>query len=171
MRNRSFFALITIPILLACTSGTQSLPRPDTPYSDVGPTRTILPVLSASELVSTPTSSASVAPSTNIGTPIPRLEEIPVMPGAINGEFIDGSTYSYSINAAVGDADTYYVESLMSMGWSLSNRQVMEISMFTGPATILEFQRNGQSIYIMLSHFAEDNSTGVFMSHSNPLEP
>lgn len=171
MRNRILFAFIAIPVFLACISGTQSLPRTGTPQADVSPTRTILPALSTPELVSTPIASASVAPSTNIGTPIPGLEEIPVMPGATNGEFIDDSTYSYYINAAVGDADTYYVESLMSKGWSLSNRQVLEISMFTGPATILEFQRNGQSVYIMLSHFAEDNSTGVFISHSNPLEP
>jgi hypothetical protein len=97
------------------------------------------------------------------------LEEIPVMPGAYNGEFVDDSTYSYSVYVVVEDAEIFYTETLESNGWLLLNRQVMEINIYTGPATILEFHRNDQSVYIMLIYLAEDNSTAVFLSRSNPL--
>lgn len=184
MRNRIFVVLLILPLLQACISGTVSLPPTDT--SQVGgepiqtippssatpePTNTSIPTSSATpEPTNTPIPSATVTPTLDAGTPVPGLEDIPTMPGAFNGEFVDDVTYTYAVFATVEEVETYYTETMVSNDWSLSNREVMEVSMFTGPTTILEFQRDDQSAYIMLFHNAEDNSTIVFMSHANPLQ-
>ncbi len=183
MRKRIFTVLLFIPILYGCISSTDSLSPTDTSQAGNVSIQTPLPPSAtqahtpfspsstASEVTSTPLPSASVTPSINFGTPIPGLEDIPIMPNAFNGEFIDELTYAYYTPATVDAVETYYMDTLISNGWSMSNRSILEVSMFSGPATVLEFQKNGQSIYIMLFHLAEDNSTAVFISHSNPLKP
>jgi len=98
-----------------------------------------------------------------MGTPVPGWEDIPVIPGANEGEPA-GFGYIYSVNVTVAEDEQFYMAAMDADGWTLSNRQTSETSMFGGPATILDYVRDGEAVNIMLIFSSTDNFTMVMLT-------
>lgn len=106
-------------------------------------------------------------PTQSIGTPVPGWENIPVMPGAYNGELED-LVYLYSVEEPVEKVEEFYLTKMDVNGWELSNRQVMESGSSSGPATILEFRKNDLLLNIMLVHVPDESATAVLLTQFGP---
>jgi len=115
-----------------------------------------------------PSSAESIVIQTtkSIGTPIPGWESIPIMPGAYNAELED-LVYLYSVKTPLKDVEDYYRVKMDVNGWKLIDRKIMETNS-SGPATILDFQKNGQSLNIMLVDLEKDHATTVILSRLGP---
>jgi hypothetical protein len=60
------------------------------------------------------------------------------------------------------------MKKMESDGWTLSKRQTSKTSMFGGPATILDFQRDNEEVNVMLIFSATDNVTMVMLTQVKP---
>lgn len=89
------------------------------------------------------------------------------MPGAYDAELND-LVYLYSLQVPLEEAEEYYLVKMDVNGWTLSNRQVMETGTSAIPATVLDFQKNDQSLNVMLVSLPEENATTVILSRIGP---
>lgn len=142
-------AVLLIAVLSACSLPGQSAPPSEAP--PVEPAQT-------DPLAATPGASPK-----SIGTPVPGWENIPIMPGAYNGELED-LVYLYSVKESLERVEEFYLTKMDVNGWALSSRQTME----TGPSTVLEFQKNDRVLTVMLVHVPEEDSTAVILSQLGP---
>lgn len=99
----------------------------------------------------------------SVGTPVPGWENIPIMPGAYDSEMED-LVYLYSVKAPLTDVEEYYRVKMDVNGWKLTDRKTMETKSASGPATVLDFQKNGQSLNVMLVELEKDHATAVILS-------
>ena len=49
-------------------------------------------------------------------------------------------------------------------GWDLLDRQTMQIGGSAEPATIFDFEKNGEPLNIMLVHLAGEDATAVILT-------
>jgi len=157
MRLRFMAILLTIMVLSAC-----SLPA-GTPASVVSAS-TVPPVSPVPQITRAATIPA--APTKSIGTPIPGWENIPIMPGAYDGE-LDDMTYLYSVQETVENVEEYYKAKMDVNGWTLAGRQVMETAS-SGHSTVLDFQKNDQSLNVMIVDVPAENATTVLLMQLGP---
>jgi hypothetical protein len=167
MRTRSVTTILLALIISACSSATQAPLPTETLQPTIEPTFTQLPPTSTPEPKITPTFTPTSETNKSMGTPIPDWEGIPVIPGANEGEPA-GFGYIYSVNVTVEEAEKFYMEKMESDGWTLSNRQTSETSIFGGPSTILDFQRDNEEVNVMLIFSATDNFTMVMLTQVKP---
>jgi len=163
MFTRFVIALLLVLILSACSSATQAPLPAETLQPAIEPTFMEMPPTFTPEPESTPTFMPTTETDSNMGTPIPDWEGIPVIPGANEGQPA-GLGYLYSVNVTIEEAEQFYTEKMEADGWSLSNRQTSETSMFGGPATILDFQRNNEAVNVMLIFSTNENYTMVMLT-------
>jgi hypothetical protein len=167
MHTRFVTAILLVIILSACSSATQVPLSTETLQPKIEPTFTQLPPTSTPEPENTPTITPTSETNSSLGTPIPDWKGLPVIPGANEGKPA-GFGYIYSVNVTVKEAEKFYMEQMELGGWALSNRQTSETSMFGGPSTILDFQRNNEEVNIMLIFSASDNYTMVMLTQVKP---
>ena len=151
------FVLLAL-ILSACSSPGQSSP----------PTL-VVPggsVITASPGSST-TESVVIQTTKSIGTAVPGWESIPIMPGAYDAELED-MVYLYSVKASLQDIEEYYRTKMDINGWKLIDRKAMVTTSASGPATVLDFQKNGQSLNVMLVDSGNGQTTTVLLSRLGP---
>ena len=154
MRFHFLTILLAAVVISAC-----SLPATtSTPESNV---QLVSPIPEMSQTITAP-----VAPTKTIGTPIPGWENIPIMPGAYNGE-LDDITYLYSVQETVESVEEYYQAKMKVNGWTLTSRRPMETAT-SGPATVLDFQKENQVLNIMLVQVPEDDATAVLLMRLGP---
>lgn len=89
-------------------------PVPPTPTRTPTPTKT--PTRTSPPPTKTPSNSDLPLPS---GTPLSEWQEIPIMPGAIAGDWVTGSGYKFTIDASFDQIQNYYVKELGKRGWGL----------------------------------------------------
>ena len=171
MHFRFVISILFVLILSACSTATQ-VPVPlstETSQAEIELTFTSLPA--ASTATPKPKNTPSFTPTTetnsNMGTPIPDWQGLPVIPGANEGEPA-GFGYVYSVNVTIDEAEIFYMEKMGLDGWTLSNRKTSETSMFGGPATILDFQRDNEAVNIMLIFSTNYNYTMVMLTQVKP---
>ena len=111
--------------------------------------------------------SMALQPTPGIGTPVPGWENIPIMPGAYDAELED-MVYLYSVKATMKEVEEYYRTKLDVNGWTLTDRNVMETSSSSGLATVLDFQKDGQSLNVMLVGLETEPATAVILSRLGP---
>jgi hypothetical protein len=163
-----FVAIILLALIIsACSSATQSPLLTETLQSTIEPTFTQLHPAFTPEPENTPTFVPTNETKSSMGTPIPDWEGIPLIPGANEGEPA-GFGYIYSVNVTVEEAEKFYIEKMESEDWTLFNKQTSETSMFGGPSTILDFQRNNEEVNIMLIFSSTDNFTMVMLTQVKP---
>ena len=103
----------------------------------------------------------------SIGTPVPGWENIPIMPGAYNGELED-MVYLYSVSETVEAVEEYYQTKMSVNGWTLISREALETGASTGQSVILNFKKNDQYLNVMLVNVPEENSTAAILSQLSP---
>lgn len=109
------------------------------------PTLTERPATSTPEPVDTPTFTVTAESNT---ASISYWNDIPIVPGAKDGLEMD-SSYMYSVNVTMDEAEQFYKENLEADGWALSIRE-------TGPNTdgnvplLLIFEKDQELIRILL---------------------
>ena len=163
MKTR-FVAIILLALFIsACSSATQAPLPTETLQPTIEPTFTSLPPTFTPEPKNTPTFTPTSEVNSSMGTPIPNWEGLPVIPNANEGKPA-GFGYVYSVNVTVEEAEQFYMEKMVADGWVLSNRQTSETSMFGGPATILDFQRDNEAVNVMLIFSTNDNYTMVMLT-------
>ena len=84
------------------------------------------------------------------------------MPGAYDSELED-LVYLYSVKAPLKYVEDYYGFKMDVNGCMLIDRKTMDTNS-SGPATVLDFQKNGQSLNVMLVNLEKDNATAVILS-------
>ncbi|MDY7041519.1 MAG: hypothetical protein SVX38_11705 [Chloroflexota bacterium] len=144
-------------------SGTQSdtMATP-VPTKTPSPTDTPLPTATPTELPElTPPSGTQ---SDTMATPVPSWEDMPIMPGAIEGRPA-GWSYVYSVGASTDEVETYYLEQMAERGWRLSKRQFSEVGLFGGPAIVLDFSCNGERANVMMAFSVSDDYTVVMLTY------
>ena len=163
MYSRIIIAMLLVLVLSACSSAIQAPLTTETPQPTVTLTFTAVPPTSTPEPQNTATLTPTIGTESDMGTPASGWEGIPVIPGANEGEPA-GFGYLYSVNVTVDEAEQFYMEAMESDGWTLSNRQTSETSMFGGSATILDFERDGEAVNIMLIFSSTDGFTMVMLT-------
>ncbi len=159
MKTRFIAITLFALIISACSSATQAPVPTATLTPTIEPTFTKIPAT----FTPTPENTSTPEANSNTETDSSDWEGLPIMPEAENGEPA-GLGYLYSANVTVEVAEKFYLEQMELDGWTLSNRQTSETSMFGGPATILDFQRNNEAVNIMLIFSTNDNYTMVLLS-------
>lgn len=167
MQTRFVITTLLVLILSACSSATQVPSPTENLQPTIAPTFTKLPATSTIEPENTSAFTPTNEANSNMGTPIPDWEGIPVIPGGNEGEPA-GFGYIYSVNVTVEEAEQFYMDKMESDGWKLSNRQTSPTSMFGGPATILDFQKEGKEVNVMLIFSETDNFTMVMLTVVKP---
>jgi len=163
MYPRIIIATLLVLVLSACSSATQESIPTEYLQPTVTSTFTAVPPTSTAESQNKATLTPTFGTESNMGTPVPGWEDIPVIPGANEGEPA-GFGYIYSVNVTVAEAEQFYMAAMDADGWTLSNRQTSETSMFGGTATILDYVRDGEAVNIMLIFRSTDNFTMVMLT-------
>ena len=118
------------------------------------------------ELDQPPDVPSTSTPVRSIGTPVPGWENIPIMPGAYDSELED-MVFLYRVDIPLDEVEEYYQIKLDVNGWTLTNRQDMTVNP-SGPAAILDFQKEELLLNIMLVALEEENTTAVILSMLGP---
>jgi hypothetical protein len=161
MRTRFVTTILLALIISACSSATQAPLPTETLQPTVEPTSTKLPATFTSTPEPENTSTPEI--NSNTETAISDWEGLPIMPEAKDGEPA-GLGYLYSVKVTVEEAEKFYMEQMELDGWTLSDRQTSETSLFGGPSTILDFQRDSEAVNIMLIFSTNNNHTMVLLS-------
>jgi hypothetical protein len=144
--------LLLVLLLTACSQPDATGPLSTAPVS------TASPELEQPEII---------MPATNIGTPLPGWEAIPIMPGAYDPELAD-MVYLYTVDTPIGQVEEYYQGKMNANGWTLMSREELDAGPTGGPSTVLDYQKNEKLLNIMLVNLAEKNATAVILSQLGP---
>ena len=150
-------AALLLSVLSACSLPAEPL------LTAAGQAPTAMSAVPGGGAVQMETLPPAAAPTKSIGTPVPGWEQIPIMPGAYDGELND-LVYLYSVNVPVKEAEEYYLVKMDVNGWDLLDRQTMQIGGSAEPATIFDFEKNGEPLNIMLVHLAAEDATAVILT-------
>jgi len=168
MRMRLIVIVLVAILVSACSFMPRTATSTEVLPTVVAPTATQLPATSTPQPTLVPTSAPTTATDlSSMGTPIPEWDGVQIMPGANEGRPA-GFSYVYSVDVPVDEAETFYVEQMESDGWTLSNRQASETSLYGGPATILDFERDDEAFNIMLIFSTTNNYTMVMLTRVKP---
>ena len=112
------FGNISCAVFSSFVPTATALPMPIPPTKSQELTATKMPTITQTEIPPIATEEGFLLPLPE-GEPALVWHEVPIMPGAINGEESDGNSYIFTIRSTREEIAEYYERELSKAGWEL----------------------------------------------------